>query len=335
MKATKLLCSAILGSFLLGGLAHAQPYNLTLTGASPGGLWSRVGGGLDAAIAAAYPGSTITYQTSSGGLANVPMVASGKVPMGIATDGELAAAVRGSAPFKAPVPDVNVLLRAYTPGTRFQATHVIVNKDFADKHGIASLADLVAKKPPVRLAVNRRGNMDAEVGRKVLAEAGITEKGIEAWGGQWIHAASKEMVSLTLDRRIDMFVLGIAFNHPRIREVAQGITPVILDIPAEIAAKVAKETGGEVCTFGKDEYKFSTREINSVCVGALVVVKDDMDDALAYNLAKGLITQIDKFKEAHRLLKKVTKPESIAQPSVVAPFHPGSARYFREAGLMN
>ena len=61
---------------------HAETYNLTLTGASPGGLWSRIGGGVDAAIAAAYPGSTITYQTSSGGLANIPMVAEGKVPMG-------------------------------------------------------------------------------------------------------------------------------------------------------------------------------------------------------------------------------------------------------------
>lgn len=33
--------------------AHAETYNLTLTGASPGGLWSRIGGGVDAAVAAA------------------------------------------------------------------------------------------------------------------------------------------------------------------------------------------------------------------------------------------------------------------------------------------
>lgn len=49
--------------------AAAQKYNLTLAGASPGGLWSTIGAGIDASIAAAYPGSTVTYQTSSGGLA--------------------------------------------------------------------------------------------------------------------------------------------------------------------------------------------------------------------------------------------------------------------------
>ena len=31
--------------------ADAQKYNVTLSGASPGGLWSRIGGGIDAAIA--------------------------------------------------------------------------------------------------------------------------------------------------------------------------------------------------------------------------------------------------------------------------------------------
>ena len=51
--------------------AQAQTVNESVCGASPGGLWSLVGAGLDAAVKAEAPGSTITYQTSSGGLANV------------------------------------------------------------------------------------------------------------------------------------------------------------------------------------------------------------------------------------------------------------------------
>ena len=133
--------------------AHAETYNLTLTGASPGGLWSRIGGGVDAAIAAAYPGSTITYQTSSGGLANISMVAGGKVPMGIATDGELTLAVTGQKPFKTPIKDVRALVRLYTPAARFQITHLLMNKDVADKHGVESFADIVSKKVPIRVAI--------------------------------------------------------------------------------------------------------------------------------------------------------------------------------------
>ena len=113
----------ILSLLVFGGInfeAKAQKYNLTLTGASPGGLWSRIGGGIDAAIAKAYPGSTVSYQTSSGGLANVPLVAAGKVPMGLATDGELNAAVNGLKPYKKAIKNTRVLFRVYNPASRFQ-----------------------------------------------------------------------------------------------------------------------------------------------------------------------------------------------------------------------
>ena len=225
--------------------AHAQTYNLTLTGASPGGLWSRIGGGVDAAIAAAYPGSTITYQTSSGGLANIPMVAGGKVPLGIATDGELTLAVTGQKPFKSPIKDVRALVRLYTPGTRFQATHVFMNKDFADKHGIKSFADVVKKKIAIRVAINRRGNMDSDISRLLMDLQGATKENIESWGGQVVHAASKEIASLMLDRRIDVANFGIAFNHPRVREIAKGVPVILLDMPESIAQKVVDKFGGD------------------------------------------------------------------------------------------
>ncbi len=58
--------AAIAAAFavLLGGSAEAQTYQVTLAGASPGGLWSTIGTGFDKALAKAYPGSTVTYQTA-------------------------------------------------------------------------------------------------------------------------------------------------------------------------------------------------------------------------------------------------------------------------------
>ena len=74
----KLFASAVTGvaALLLVAStgAQAQTYNLTLCGASPGGLWSLLGAGIDAAVKKSYPGSTVTYQTSGGGLANVALL---------------------------------------------------------------------------------------------------------------------------------------------------------------------------------------------------------------------------------------------------------------------
>ncbi len=315
--------------------AHAETYNLTLTGASPGGLWSRIGGGVDAAIAKAYPGSTVTYQTSSGGLANVPLVATGKVPMGIVTDGDLSAAKAGSKPFRGKIENVRVLFRAYTSQARFQMTHLLLNKEFADKHGVSSFQDIVAKKLPVRIAINRRGNMDSDVSRVLMEEMGASIKDIEGWGGQVVHAASKEIVSLMMDRRIDLANFGIAYKHPRVREIAKGITPVWLDIPQDIAAKTAAKFGGEVCGFKPGEYAFAPGKGTSVCVGAVIIGSADMDDKTAYAITKALVERIGEFKDkSHKLIKKTASPQTLSTGSIY-PFHPGSAKYLKEAGLMN
>ena len=41
----RLITGLVAGTVLAVGQVHAESYNLTLTGASPGGLWSRIGGG--------------------------------------------------------------------------------------------------------------------------------------------------------------------------------------------------------------------------------------------------------------------------------------------------
>ncbi|MBT5911601.1 MAG: TAXI family TRAP transporter solute-binding subunit, partial [Rhodospirillaceae bacterium] len=309
--------------------AYAQTYNTTLSGASPGGLWSRIGGGIDAAIAKAYPGSTVSYQTSSGGLANVPLVAAGKVPMGLATDGELNAAVKGSKPYKKAIGNTRILFRVYTPASRFQMDFFAVTKSFADKHSIKTVQDIVSKKLPIRIAINRRGNMDADVGEAAMNLMGISRAKVEGWGGQVIHAASKEIVSLVSDNRLDVVNFGISYNHPRVREIAKNSSPVLLSYGKDVASKVAEQFGGEVCYVKPGEYKWSPNGAASVCMGAVVVVNANMDAKLAYNLTKAMVEQIETFKnKSHRLIKKTASPKVLAQKGN-APHHPGALKYFK------
>jgi hypothetical protein len=336
MKHSKILLSTVIAGALVAGLAtesQAQKYNLTLSGASPGGLWSRIGGGIDAAIAKAYPGSTVSYQTSSGGLANVPLVSRGKVPMGLTTDGELNAIVKGYAGRK-PVTNVRVLFRVYTPASRFQQSFFAVTKSFADKHGIKTFADIVKKKLPIRIAINRRGNFDADVGEAALNMLGASKKAIKAWGGQVVHAASKEIVSLVADHRLDVVNFGISYNHPRVREIAKNASPVLLSYGQTIASKIAKQFGGEVCKVKPGEYKWTPNGAVSVCMGAVVVANANMDAKLAYAITKAMFEQIETFKnKSHRLIKKTVTPKVLAQKSN-APHHPGSLKYLKEKGLM-
>lgn len=288
---------------------------------------------MDAALAAAYPGSTVTYQTSSGGLANALLLQQGKVPLGFVSDTELQVAVEGKPPFKAPIKDLRMLVNAYTPESRFQMTHTLVNKAWAEQHGIKTFADIAAKKPPMRIAVNRPGNMDGDVSIATLDAIGVSLDDVKKWGGQVIRAASGEQTSLMLDRRIDVISFGISYRHPRVLEVSNGLEIVMLPMSEETAAKAAKATGAKVCHVKGKEYDFLASDSASVCVGMPVLANASMDEKTAYNVTKAMFEQIDKFKGAHRLLAAATTKDSLAQPGIV-PFHPGAEKYLREAGIL-
>lgn len=328
------LVSATTTLLLTINMASAgEKYNLTLAGASPGGLWSTIGAGLDKSLNKAYPGSTVTYQTSSGGLANAKLVADGKVPMGLAADMELAPAYRGTGPFAGKaMKDLRVLFRVYNSDARFQLVHVLVNGDAAKQYGIKSMADLRKNAGKLRIAVNRPGNMDGDLGLAILAAHNIKQGQIK----KLVRAASKEQTSLMLDRRIDVMVVGLPLNHRRIREIRKGFNEnlVLLDVGAQQSSKIAKDFDIKACKIkAKEKYPFLNNGVNTVCAGVVIVVNKNMPEKTAYNIVSGVLKNLGDFQSAHRALKKATSSKVMAESSV-APHHPGAVKAFKEAGLL-
>ena len=106
-----------------------------------------------------------------------------------------------------------------------------------------------------------------------------------------------------LDRRIDAIVLGIAYNHPAIREMENGIPLTMLDVGQKVSAKVANDFGGQACTIKANEHKFISEDKTSVCVGAVVVVNKSMADAGSLQHRQGLAG------EPRRLQKRASPAE--------------------------
>jgi TRAP transporter TAXI family solute receptor len=324
------LRSLVLGAALSlsASVASAQAYNMTLSGASPSGFWTMIGVGVDSVMKAAHPGSTITYQTSGGGLANVGLLDQGKVELGLAHDAELRIAADGGKPFSKPVRSLRAIAALYD----WAPMQMIVSKKFADTHGIRTFEDIAAKKPPLRIALNKRGNITEYVAVKMLNAIGVDLKDIEKWGGAVIYAASDEQGDLMKDKRIDMFANGTFVRTNFILQAGNSVELVLLPVSEAVVKRVSSELGVKPFLIKAGSYEWQPQDVTTVALSASLVVNEKMDDKIAYDLARALHQHLDKLRAVHGSFKSM--PTELLVSQNVIPYHKGAEKYYREAGLI-
>ena len=323
----KLLMAAALA--LASAAAWAQgPYRMTLSGASPSGLWTILGVGIDGAVKASFPGSTITYQTSGGGFANIALLDQGKVELGLAHDAELRVAQQGGKPFTKPVTSLRAIALMYD----WAPMQMVMNKAFAEKHGIRTFDDIAVKKPPLRVAFNKRGNITEHVAVRMFNAIGVSLDDIRKWGGDVIYAASDEQGDLIKDNRIDMFTNGVFVRTGFIVQAGDAVPLVLLPVSEPVVQAASKELGVRPFVVKAGSYSWQPQDVPTVSLGALLVVNEKMDERVAYDLAKALATNIDKLRAAHSSFKDIT-PQFLASQQVI-PYHPGAEKFHREACLL-
>jgi len=326
----RLLKGTLIGAAVLAmsavGPASAQTYNLTLCGASPGGLWSLLGAGIDAAVKKSFPGSTITYQTSGGGLANVRLLDESKCDMAIIHDAEAKAALGGLEPFNEPVDSMATIAQLYT----WAPMQAIVNADYAKEHGLTKLEDIAEKQLPIRIVLNRRGNIVSSIGATMLKAIGAGPEQIESWGGSVQYAASSEQSDLMRDRRVDMLINSLFVNHSSIRELASAIDVKLLPVTDETAQKVIDEWDIQRFTIPADAYDWNDGDTLTITVSAQLFVRKDAEDQMVKDIATALVKNSGELQGVHKAMAPLDV-ELMSAASTV-PYHPAAKEVYKQAG---
>lgn len=307
---------------------RADTLNLTLAGASPGGLWTLLGAGLDAALKVNSKGSSVTYQTSGGGFANAAMVSQGRAEVGIIHDAELSIAAAGGEPFKGPITNLRQIGYFYDWGPM----QFIANKSFTDEYGINSLSDLASKKAPVRITINRAGNIAGLLAAAMLEAAGASEENVDSWDGAVIRAGSKEQADLMLNGRVDVFANGVFVGHSSIRKMENSIDIKLLSVPKSVIDKVGKQFAIGSFTIPANSYENQPEAVETLALGAVLVASTEMSENDAYQLTKAMIENIKSIQSVHPAMAKLT--HELMSRKTAVPFHDGALRAYREAGLM-
>lgn len=307
--------------------ASAQTYNLILCGASPGGLWTLLGAGIDAALKKSFPGSTVTYQTSGGGLANVGLLSDKKCDIAIIHDAEAKAALGGLPPFKAPVDTLATIAQLYT----WAPMQIIGSRSFIEENDLTSLEDVAEKKLPVRIVLNRRGNIVSAVGEAMMNAAGASAENIESWGGSVTYAASSEQGDLMRDRRADLMINSLFVNHSSIRELASAVDLALLPVTDETAQKVIDEWDINRFTIKGSDYDWNEDDVLTLTVSAQLFARKDADQQMVKDLTQALVDNAGELQSVHKAMSPLDV--KLMSEAKTVDYHPSAKEVFTAAGF--
>lgn len=298
-----------------------------VAGASPGGLWSLLGAGIERAVRARYPDATVTYQTSAGGFANVALLDRGDVDLAIVHNAELKRAQDGAPPFQRAYPNLRAVAVLYD----FALFHPLITADFAEEHGLTGMSDLRERKPPIRITINRPGNIARDIAVELLAAHGVELDDIEDWGGEVHTAGSRDAADLLLGRQADMITNTLFIAHSVIRQIGAAMEVRLLSPDEQVLVELANRMGVGIGTIPAGAYDWLEEDVPTLTLAAVLVADLSMEEEAARRLVAALIAEVEEVREVHKAMTPLT-PTMMASLTTL-PYHPGAVRAYQEAGV--
>ena len=320
----KFLVGVILCSLVLSLGAAGYAINLKATAGGVGGVWYTTLAGISEIVHGQYPDITIRV-VPGGGLINQPRVGTGEAELGFTFPPQAFAARNGNDPFSEKYPDIRLICT----GLGYSYLTFVVAKET----GITSIEEIIQRKYPLRLAVERRGTTDEWACRKTLEYYGVTYEDIEEWGGKVYHAGYGDQATLFKDRHVDAIFENIAIPASAIMEAKIAREIRLLPFPKGLADYLhetyafakGKIPGGSYG--GVVEWDYPSLSSS----GTIMVNKDVPEDAV-YKITMALLENADKVHAIHASCESFV-PE-MAWKDVGGPLHPGAERAYKEKGYI-
>ncbi|MHB8916390.1 MAG: TAXI family TRAP transporter solute-binding subunit [Desulfocucumaceae bacterium] len=295
--------------------APASPTSLTIASGPAGGTWYPLGGAIAKIIQEKIPGTTVSVQ-QGGGEANALGVNKGMYDIGITYSHTAAEALGGLETFKEPQKNISGLVGLYP-----SALQMVVRAE----SNIKQIEDLKGK----RISPGPKGLSGETLTRIVLQVHGLKFEDM----AKVERVSYSDSASLLQDRQIDMFDPITTWPAPSIQEIAQAGGVRILPIRPEKMEELKKiNPGYSYVTLKAGTYKGMEEDVPCLGSNAILIIRKDMPEEMAYKIAKALYENLNELKSVHKSLEYITK-DTIAK-DLGAPLHPGVEKYFKEAGII-
>src|SRR5687767_7639991 len=335
MSSTRALLAAVAFTPLcaLADFNDNKPINATVTGATPSGYPRTMVEGMNAVVRDAYPGSDVSFKPNSPG-GGVQAIATKQADFtATATGTEVRLANEGQAPFKEPLKGkFSYVMQLYDN----QFIHFLMTKEWADANGIKSWADIAAKKPKMRLAINRPDNPQTTIGGpyEVMKAHGFSITDIEKWGGSYVLGNSQIGLDALTDGKADVFMNARNLGDSLVKDIA-GKRPLLwIDGDRAMIQKAADTFNFKADMVEKGTYPFLDKDYPTVRMWVSLLAGAHVPDEVVYKYVKALAENEKRVQDIGGSLKtSFTAPKMATNPANL-PYHPGALRYYKEKGLV-
>jgi TRAP transporter TAXI family solute receptor len=274
--------------------------NIILCGGSPGGLWSLLGAGLNSAVQKLDPSSTVTYQTSSGGFANIVQTKSGNCDVSIAHLGEIVIAKKGEFPFKESVPGLVAIALLYD----WAPMQWIIDKKFAEDNEINDIADL--DNVPVDLVVNKKGILPSILAEEALKLSGISFPSIIANGGTIQYQGSSTASQIMQDRKADVWVNATFVGSGKIRAISKSREVTLLRTNSSVIESMVSSYGSKKVVIPAAAYKWLDKDVQTFGAQAALIATSESNKDKVILIAKAIISYPEEIRKVHKAMGAFT-----------------------------
>ncbi len=293
------------------GGSEEEPSELSLLTGGTGGTYYPLGGEI-ASLMSDKTEKTVTAQSSGASVENMQTLQSGDADLAFTQTDIASYAVNGELMFKdGKVDNIQAI------GTLYPETIQIVTLKDSD---IESVEDLKGKT----VSIGALGSGTAANAEQIIKVHGLSLEDIDVQ-----NLAFDESTEGIQDGKIDAAFITSGAPTGAVESLS-AMKPVKI-VP--ISADKAKELADEYPYYAEDVVPAGTygleKEVPTVAVLAMLVVRKDLSEDTVYELTKALFDNLDQIKHAKG--EKISAEKAL--DGVGIELHPGAKKYFDEKGI--
>ncbi len=307
-------CVLTLGLLILSTtvLPTASAAELKFMTGPQGGAWVPLGGQLkdlwEKAIA-----NTSVQALPGAGIANVRGIEEGKTDIGIGNSISTVDAVAGKAPFNKPHGNVCNVATLYP-----QYFQVVVRADA----GVNSIKDFKGKA----IAAQPRGNTAEEITKQLLQVNGLTYNDVKM-----SFVSYTDAVTQVQDGHAVAFTAGTTIPSSAVMDIATSREIKLLDLGNQIEAMKKLNPGYTLNTIPKGTYPKQDKDVQVIGYATHIVASCKLTEDLVYAMTKTIAQNTQQLSAIVKDIKTLS-PKGMAE-DIGVPFHPGAAKFYKEAGV--